>query len=220
MLKQKNRTKISALAVSAIVVLVGAIILPQMIHAQIVQNSSDQRPFGLFSKYLPAKHPPPISLSELYGSDFPSIGAADQATGLPAKVATYVPSGLELKTIKTKIGPIGDPSRMVTIIYAPKQVSFDAKTTMYDVLDHNGIIALYMTDLFTGDRAKWMNDYIASIPSTHEITIHGEPAVGTNGIPQNGMKSQVIFFEGNTEVILFSVGYSESDLIKIAESMQ
>lgn len=218
MLKQENRTRVTAITVSVIVVLIGAIVLPQLINAQTVPGS-DNRPFGQFSKYLPAKHPSPVLLSDIYGNNSPSISSANQASGLSAKIATYVPSGLELKTIKTKIDPNGGPSKMVTLIYAPKQVSFDAKTTMNDVLDYNGVIALYMTDLSTGDRAKWMNDYIASIPNTDAITIHGQKAIGTNGVPQNGMKSQVIFYDGNTEVILFSVGYSESDLIKIAESM-
>lgn len=220
MLKQENRTKIATITVSAIVILIGAIVLPQMIHTQTASDSVGNRPLGQFSKYLPAKHPPAILLSDMYGNNSPSIDSANQASGLSAKIATSIPLGLELKTIRTKIDPDGGPMKMVTLIYAPKQSSFDVKTTMNDVLDYNGVIALYMTDLSTGDRAKWMDDYIASTPNTHAITIHGQNAIGTNGVSQNGMKSQVIFYDGNTEVILFSVGYSESDLIKIAESMR
>ncbi|MDE1818898.1 MAG: hypothetical protein KGI19_09900 [Thaumarchaeota archaeon] len=220
MLKQENRKKITAITVSAIALLVGAIVLSPMIQAQISPDSTDKRPFGQFSKYLPVRHPPAILLSDMYGNDSASIGDANKATGLSAKVATSLPSDLELKKIKTNVESNDGPMKMVTLIYAPKQISFDSKSTMDDVLNANGVIALYMTDLSTADKAKWMDDYIASTPNAHATTIQGQKAVGINGIPENGMKSQVIYYDGNTKVILFSVGFSESELTQMSESMK
>jgi len=204
-----------------VVTLVAAAVLSQVIHVQVAPDSAAQKPFGQYSKFLSTiKHPGPIPLSDIYGNDSSSIISANQLAGLNAKIPAYVPSGLELKVIKTKMDQSGGQSNMVTLIYAPKQINIDAKTTITNVLDYNGVIAFYMKDSPDKDRAKWMNDYISSAPGAHAITIHGQQAIGTNGVPQNGMKSQVIFYDGDAEVIMFSVGYSESDLIKIAESMR
>ena len=206
---------------SVIVILVAAVILSQTINMQIFPDSTNQKPFGQYSKFLSTiKHPGPTPLSDMYGNDSPSITSANQQAGLNAKIPTYVPSGLELKAIKTKTDPNGGQSSMVTLIYAPKQINLNAKTTITDVLDYNGVIAFYSMESPNIDRAKWMNDYISFAPGAHGITIHGQKAIGTNGVPQNGMKSQVIYYDGDAEVIMFSVGYSESDLIKIADSMK
>ena len=211
----------TTITVSVVVVLIGAIILFQTIHVQIIPDFTDKKPYGQYSKFLSTiKNPGPILLSDMYGNDSPSIVSANQLSGLAAKTPTYVPSDLELKTIKTRTDPNGGPLKMATLIYAPKQISLDAKTTVNDVLDYNGLIVVYMKELPNVDRATWMNDYLSSAPGTHEVTIHGQKAIGTNGVPQNGMKSQVIYYDGDAEVIMFSTGYSESDLIKIAESMK
>jgi hypothetical protein len=220
LLKQENRRKFTVITVSIVAIFIGAIILPQMFNAQNILDYTEKRPVGEYSKFLSTiKHPPPIQLSDMYGYDSPSISSANQLSGLSAKIPTYIPSDLELKTIKTRMDSGGSPLKMVTLIYTPKQFSLNAKTTVNDVLDYNGVIILYMNELPTVDKAKWMNDYIGSNQGTNAITIHGQKAIGTNGVPQNGMKSQVIFYDENTEVILFSTGYSESDLMQIAESL-
>ncbi len=138
---------------------------------------------------------------------------------MDVKFPTYTPTSLEMKMAKARIEPENQVS-MVTLIYAPKQIAINEKSTAEDVLDYNGLIVVYTKELPSFDTVKWIDEYTKNTPNAHPVTVKGAKAVGFDGDPATGKKSQVIFYDGNIQVIIFSVAYQKVDLLNIAESMQ
>lgn len=176
------------------------------------------QPNVIYSKNLLQHHPPPSLLSDLYGATFPSVAAARQASGLDVKVPSYTPSNLDMKVVKARIEP-DNQVKMVTLIYVPKQFEINDNTTAEDVLDHSGLIAIYTKMLPGFDAAKWVDQYAKNTPSSQLTTVHGANAIAFEGDPAAGKRSQIIFYDGDIQVILLSLAYQKAELMKIAESM-
>lgn len=181
-------------------------------------TKASQQPFGTYSKNLPPRHPSPSLLSDLYGATIPSVAVAKQLSGLDIKVPSYTPIDLDLKMVKARIEP-ENQVKMLTLIYAPTQIGINEKSTVEDIMDFNGLIVVYTKELPGFDVTKWIDEYAKNTPTAHLVTVKGAKAIGFDGDPATGKKSQVIFYDGEIQVIVFSVAYQMAELLKIAESM-
>lgn len=209
---------IGVIGTLGIVLVVSMLTSTALVSEQADNTNASLQNFGAYTKNLPPRHPAPSPLSDLYGTTVPSVTDARKLSGMDVKIPTYTPTSLEMKMVKARVEPENQVS-MVTLIYAPKQIAINEKSTAEDVLDYNGLIVVYTKELPSFDTAKWINEYTKNTPNAHLVTVKGAKAVGFNGDPATGKKSQVIFYDGDIQVIVFSVAHQKADLLKIAESM-
>ena len=175
-------------------------------------------PYGTYSKNLPARHPPPILLGDMYGKTAQSSSDASSLSGMTVKTTQQLPSNTELKMIKTRIEP-DTQFKMVTSIYAPKQIRINENSTFADVMDYNGLIIVQTKEQPNFDISKWIDEYGTQTPGASFVTVHGKKAIGISGDPMLGQRSQIIYYDKDVQVILVSVGHKMHELLKMAESM-
>ncbi len=176
---------------------------------QLVQNLNNNQ--------LNIRTPPPTPLPVFYGNTVSDVATASQLTGIQVKAPSYLPTGIELKMVKIKVQ--SDVNlKQVALIYAPTSTTVTDDWTFEQVMDSKGIIVIYTQESPSFDKAKWVKDYATSVPGAESKTVHGASAIGINGDPQAGIRSQVIFYDGNVLVLLVSVHYQEAELLKISES--
>lgn len=165
------------------------------------------------------RHPPPRKLTMLYGEPIKSVADAKQMSTLNVKTSSTIPSQMELKMVNARVEPANQVD-MITQIYMPKQFTIDSESTFEYVMNNNGVIIVQEKEQFNFDSDKWIDDYVKNTPEAQLISINGHKAVGFNNDPIRGARSEVIFYDGNTQIILVSLGQSLSSLTQIAASLQ
>lgn len=214
-----NKKSSLKLSVSAGLGILGIVLVLIVSPHFATEKTTGEPPFGAYSSNLSARHPPPAPLTTMYGNTVSSVSEASQLSGVLAKNPSYLPPNLELKMIKTKVQP-ENQVEAVTLIYAPKQISINETSTFEDVLDYNGMIIVQAIESSSFDSAKWVDSYGANTPGAKFITVHGAKAIGFDGDPTTGKPSQIIYFDGRTQVIMLSVAHQSAELLKTAESIQ
>lgn len=162
---------------------------------------------------------PPRPLDAMYGQSVDSVNTARTLSLLDVKSPLTIPAELELKSVNVRVEP-DNQLNMVTQIYVPKDVNFDAITTFEDVMNESGIIVVQTKEAPNFDSNMWIDEYVKQTPNAHQITVNGKKAVGFEGDVKTGKRSQVIFYEGDIQVILVSAGQSKATLIQMAESLR
>ena len=164
------------------------------------------------------KIPRSFTLDSMYGTASPSIDALAVRTDSNVKESTSLPNGFELKAMLTK-GTAEEKARLTTVIYGPNSIDYNELETFADVMDSHGIIVLYNEEREDFNIEKWYKDVLRERPLTQSVKVNNLSAIGVNGDPEQGRESKLIFHNDRTQVQLVSVGYTLSDLIKIASTL-
>lgn len=165
------------------------------------------------------RQPPPRKLTMLYGEPVKSVIDARQMSTLSAKIPSKVPMQMELKLVNARIEPANNVD-MITQIYGPKQFTINSESTFEDVMNNNGIIVVQEKEQSNLDSNKWIDEYVKNTPEAKLININNHEAVGFDNDPSRNARSEVIFYDGNVQIILVSLGQPLSSLTQIAESLQ
>lgn len=174
---------------------------------------------GKYSEYLSDKKVPrSFTLDSMYGTPSPNIEALNVRSDSNIKESTSLPTGLEVKALLTK-GTAEQKARLTTVIYGPISIDYDKLETFSDVMNSHGVIVLYNEERDDFNIEKWYKDVLRERPNTQSVEVNNVPAIGVNGDPEQGKVSKLIFHDDRTQVQLVSVGYTLSDLIKIASTL-
>ncbi len=184
------------------------------------QNSGGQNTLADDANAI-RRGPPPVPLIDSHGPAFP-FGQAMVATGFKsASLPSQVPNGLNLDSVRVKASGNVETS-FITAFYTPDGVKAADSNTFEDVMRGGGIAVIYAHEPTspTYDQAKWMKEFVADAPDVRRIeTVNGHPAIAVTGNPDKGLTYQVYIYEGDLQINLVSLKYTDTDLLKIAGSI-
>jgi hypothetical protein len=216
-----NKPRKKILSIVALIVM-GTILLSTAIVSNTLVNTNEikpsERPIGTYSKSLPTRSPLPMTLTDSYGELAVSIDQAKRLSSMEVKTLSKLPKGTELQSVYIKKDAQND-TYLVTQVYTPREMQVTAYTTFADVMDNNGIIVLYSKEATNFDRQSWLEQYSKN-PNVDVVVINGMNAIAIDGTPENGERSQIMFYDQDVFVNLVSVGYHRADLIEMAKSLQ
>lgn len=213
-------------AIAAIAVVVSAFSLSastllnpeegEMLDGQIV--TPQQSAGDVVSDENLRKGRPPMKL-ESWGPKYQSFEEAKSASGLANAFApSYIPSELNLDSVRVQSG---NGANFMTAFYASKNDTTKDSDSFQDFMKNGGIAIVYMYDppSETFDRDEWIERYVSEAPDGRHIeTINGKPAIVSEGFPDQEITYQVVFYSDDVLVDLISLKYTDTELVKVAES--
>lgn len=174
---------------------------------------------GTFSASIADKKFPGFpSLESMYGTESATLNDLVVRSDSSLRESTTLPKDVELKMLLSK-GTVEKKDRLTTVIYGPSSIDYDKLETFADVMDSHGIIVLYNVEREDFDIEKWYKDVLSERSNTQRVEVNGSIAIGVDNDPSKGETSKLIFHDGRTQVQLVSVGYTLSELIKIASTL-
>lgn len=207
---------------SLILALVFSIGLTGVSVALIQDNSSETQELDYLGTYSAAmvgmKTPQFPSLEAMYGTESTTINNLALRSDSNLRESTTLPNGVELKMLLSQ-GTVEKKDRLTTVIYGPTSIDYDKHETFANVMDSHGIIVLYNEERADFDIEQWYKNVLEQRSNTQRIEFNGSIAIGVDNDPSQGQESKLIFHDGRTQVQLISVGYTLSELIKIASTL-
>ncbi len=207
---------------SLILALVLSIGLTGVSVALIQDNSLETQELPNLGTYSAAladsKFPGYPPLQSMYGTESTTMNELIVRSDSSLRESTTLPNGVELKMLLSK-STVEKKDRLTTVIYGPSSIDYKKLDTFADVMDSHGIIVLYNEEHADFDIDQWYKDVLNERPNTQRIELHGSIAIGVDSDPSKGETSKLIFHDGRTQVQLVSVGYTLSELIKIASTL-
>jgi len=204
--KKKNLT-IASIASIATITIIMAFVADNQIEAENINL---------------ARAPPARELS-MWGENATSFDDAKKIVGFSTiNIPSTIPTGLTLKNIRVLQNE--DKSfKLLTLIYAPEEVSTTDRDTFEDVMENGGMFALYSYEKtgtsFSWD--KWSREFASENPSMRKVTpLDGRQAVVVNGDVAKNLNTQVFIHSNSDDTMLnlVSLMHDETELLSSVKS--
>lgn len=183
-----------------------------------LEDKIAHQPFGTYTQNNQAiREAPPLRL-DAYGEPVLSLNDAKERSSVSVKESSSIPLDLEINQIRMK----NDDIKMITQFYVSKNTPIKNISTFDDVMDSHGIVIIQISqDIdpnFNYD--VWLDDYAKSRPGMELVDINGVKALAGSGDLSKGIRSEVIFQDGDLQLDLVSIAYPKEVLIHIAQNMR